>query len=348
MIRSTSRTGGGDVIPRFREVPTDSDNLRLVAARLRGPRTDLAADVRTGLTASPRWLPCLYFYDEAGSLLFEQICDLPEYYPTRTERAILEAHADDLVAHVGHSVDLVELGSGSASKTRLIVEALLRRHGQLRFIPVDISRSILEESSLALVEEYADLEVLAIAGEYDDGMAFLQQEDGPPRLILWLGSNVGNFVRADAIHFLQRLHTTMRPGDQLLAGIDLRKDPAVLIAAYDDAAGVTANFNRNLLVRINRELGGHFDLQAFRHEARWDDDEGRVEMHLVSVGEQSVRIDDLDLDLTFADGESIHTENSYKYSVQEIQTLATGAGFVVDSQWFDEDHRFSVNLWKPE
>lgn len=313
-----------------------------------GPRTDFAADVRQGLTDAPRWLPCLYFYDEVGSRLFEQICDLPEYYPTRTERAILEAHADDLVAHVGHAVDLVELGSGSASKTRLLVEALLRRHGQLRFIPVDISRSILEESSLALVEDYAELEIFAVAGEYHDGLDYLKEESGPPRLILWLGSNVGNFLRDDAVHFLQRLRSAMRPDDQLLAGIDLRKDPAILIAAYDDAAGVTAAFNRNILTRINRELGGDFDTERFDHEARWNDAEGRIEMHLVSNCDQSVLIDGLGLALTFAQGESIHTENSYKYSLPEIEALAQTAGFHADGQWFDAARRFSVNLWKPE
>ncbi|MDA0334454.1 MAG: L-histidine N(alpha)-methyltransferase [bacterium] len=321
--------------------------MTLVAAPDCGPRTDFAADARIGLTAPRKWLPCLYFYDEVGSNLFEQICDLPEYYPTRTERAILEEHADDLVAHVGHAVDLVELGSGSASKTRLVVEALLRRHGQLRFIPVDISRSILEESSLALVEDYAGLEVFAVAGEYHDGLDFLKTEGGPPRLILWLGSNVGNFERADAVHFLQRLHGAMRPGDQLLAGIDLRKDPALLIAAYDDAAGVTAAFNRNILTRINRELKGAFALDQFRHEARWNVAEGRVEMHLVSLTEQSVRIEDLDLLVPFAAGESIHTENSYKYSLSEIQRLAAASGFVTNGQWLDAAQRFSVNLWQP-
>ncbi len=248
---------------------------------------------------------------------------------------------------MGHAVDLVELGSGSASKTRLVVEALLRRHGQLRFIPVDISRSILEESSLALVEDYADLEVFAVAGEYHDGLDFLKTEGGPPRLILWLGSNVGNFERADAVHFLQRLHAAMRPGDQLLAGIDLRKDPAILIAAYDDAVGVTAAFNRNILTRINRELKGTFALDQFRHEARWNVAEGRVEMHLVSLTEQSVLIEDLDLLVRFTVGESIHTENSYKYSLPEIERLAAAAGFTANGQWLDAAQRFSVNLWQP-
>lgn len=241
----------------------------------------------------------------------------------------------------------MELGSGSASKTRLLLEALLREHGQLRFIPVDISRSILEESSLALVDDYEDLEIFAVAGEYHDGLDYLKAEGGPPRLILWLGSNVGNFVRADAVHFLQRLRAAMRPGDSLLAGIDLRKDEATLISAYDDSAGITAAFNRNILRRINSELGGHFDVDRFAHEARWNDAAGRIEMHLVSDGAQDVLIEDLDLVVSFADSESIHTENSYKYSEQEITALASTSGFSVTDQWFDKERRFSLNLWRP-
>ncbi|MEC9381214.1 MAG: L-histidine N(alpha)-methyltransferase, partial [Candidatus Latescibacterota bacterium] len=171
------------------------EGLTLVGSTEQSTRTDIAGDVRVGLTSMPKWLPCIYFYDDAGSELFEQICELPEYYPTRTERSILETHADALVAHVQHRVDLVELGSGSATKTRLVVEALLRRHGELRFIPVDISRSILEESSRSLVEDYDRLEVHAVAGEYHDGLDYLKHQGGPPRLILWLGSNVGNFQR---------------------------------------------------------------------------------------------------------------------------------------------------------
>jgi L-histidine Nalpha-methyltransferase len=283
-----------------------------------------------------------------GSQLFEQICALPEYYPTRTEAAILAGCADDLVAHLQHHVDLVELGSGSATKTRLVLEALLRRHKRLRFIPVDISRSILEESSRALVEEYEQLEVYAVAAEYHDGLDLLKQQGGPPRLILWLGSNVGNFQRHDAVHFLQRLHTTMRPDDRFLIGIDLRKDATILESAYDDAAGVTAAFNKNLLTRINRELGAEFDLDTFSHEARWNQEAGRVEMHLVSQIAQSVHIAEIDLTVEFEASESIHTENSYKYSPDEIETLATASHFRMECQWFDEERRFSVNLWQPQ
>ena len=328
----------------FREVPTGCDGLTLVAAPGSGDRADFAGDVRAGLTARPRRLPCLYFYDERGSRLFEEICELPEYYLTRTERALLESHADELAAGLGGPVDLVDLGSGNSGKTRLVIESLLRRQGRLRFIPVDISSSMLRDSSLALVETYPGLEVLAVAAEYQDGLDYLEASGGPPRLVLWLGSNVGNFTPPEAVRFLRRLGGSMRPGDALLIGIDLRKDPADLVAAYDDAAGVTARFNLNLLARVNRELGGRFDLDAFAHEARWNESEGRIEMHLRSLRRQSVRIEALGLDLSFAEGETIHTENSCKYSLPGIEALAAEAGFAIGRQWLDDESRFSLTL----
>ena len=325
-------------------MPTGCNRLTLVAAPGSGDRADFAGDVRAGLTARPRRLPCLYFYDERGSRLFEEICELPEYYLTRAERSILETHADDLAARLAGPVDLVDLGSGNSGKTRLVIEALLRRQGRLRFIPVDISVSMLRESSLALVETCTGLEVLAVAAEYHDGLDYLEKEGGPPRLVLWLGSNVGNFTPAEAVAFLRRLGGSMRPGDALLIGIDLRKDPACLVAAYDDAAGVTARFNLNLLARINRELGGRFDPEAFRHEARWNEAEGRMEMHLRSLRRQRVRIEALGLEISFAAGETIHTENSCKYSLEGIEELAAAAGFAIERQWLDGDSLFSLTL----
>ena len=325
-------------------MPTGCSRLRLVAAPGSGDRADFAGDVRAGLTARPRRLSCLYFYDERGSRLFEEICELPEYYLTRAERSILESHAGDLAAGPAGRVDLVDLGSGNSGKTRLVIEALLRRQGRLRFIPVDISVSMLLESSRALVDSYPGLEVLAVAGEYHDGLDHLEKEAGPPRLVLWLGSNVGNFTPAEAVAFLRRLGGAMRPGDALLIGIDLRKDPASLVAAYDDAAGVTARFNLNLLARINRELGGRFDLDAFAHEARWNEAGGRVEMHLRSLRRQSVRIEALGLEISFAEGETIHTENSCKYSLQGIEELAAAAGFAIERQWLDRGRLFSLSL----
>jgi len=307
----------------------------------------LADEVRAGLGARPKRLPCRFLYDEEGSLLFEAICELPEYYPTRAERQILEARADEIAALFPERISLVELGSGSASKTRLLIDALLRRHGALRYVPVDISRSILEESARSLLESYAGLEVRAIASEYEEGLRHLRGDADRPRLVAWLGSNVGNFERSEAAAFLGNVRDCMAARDRLLLGVDLRKDPAVLERAYDDARGVTARFNKNLLARINRDLGGRFDLAAFAHRARWNESEGRMEMHLVSLRAQEVRIDALDLTVGFAAGEAIHTESSYKYAPREIDALADDAKLAVVRRWLDPAARFSLNLLAP-
>ena len=198
-----------------------------------------------------------------------------------------------------------------------------------------------------MTQEFEHLEILAVAGEYGDGLEYLRQHPWGPRLILWLGSNVGNFERAEAADFIAGVRAAMSPGDRFLAGIDLRKDGAVLEAAYDDSEGVTARFNRNILTRINRDLGGRFDLERFRHRAIWDEQLGRVEMHLGSAGAHTVPIEKLDLEIGFADGETIHTENSYKYSTAEIEALAAAAGMTLERQWFDSGGRFSVNLFRP-
>ncbi len=351
---------------RFRLIATSSSN-RLAA---------FARDVRQGLTCLPKHLACCYFYDGEGSMLFEEICQLPEYYLTRAEREILEARAGEIAAQLPAGVTLVELGGGSAVKTRLLIEALLRRHDvvarshdvvarspdhatgchgretvpqqwTLRYVPIDICSAMLEKSALKLVEDYAGLEVLAVAAEYREGLRHLQAETGQSKLILWLGSNVGNYHRPEAADFLRQVRQTMTAGDTLLIGIDLRKDRAVLERAYDDTQGVTADFNLNLLARINRELGGHFDLDAFRHRAIYDEEHGRIEMYLVSRRAQQVRIDSLSLEISLQAGEAIHTENSYKYSSAEIEALASAAGLRITAQWLDSQERFSVNLMAP-
>lgn len=314
------------------------------------PSDDLAQfarDVKTGLTASPKFLPCRYFYDREGSRLFEEICQLPEYYLTRAEREILSEHAEETIARWSHDVALVELGSGSATKTRVLIDALLRRQERLQYVPVDISRAALEESARALLEHYPTLSITAIAGEYHDGLERLQTSIGGAKLILWLGSSVGNFERGEAAEFLRRVRATMTADDRLLIGIDLRKDRTILERAYDDASGVTARFNLNLLARINRQLGGHFDLEAFRHRALYNEEVGRIEMYLVSARAQRVVIDRLNMTIAFAPEEAIHTENSYKYSLAEIDALAEAAGLRIEQQWFDAGHRFSVNLMAP-
>lgn len=310
-------------------------------------RSRFAADVRAGLTAARKRLPCCYFYDDEGSRLFEAICELPEYYLTRAEREILLDQAAELASRFRDDPVLIELGSGSAAKTRVVIDALLRRHGRLRYMPIDISRSALEESTAALLQDYPALEIHAVAGDYLDTLQHLDAPAGRPRLILWLGSSIGNLDRPDAAAFLRRVRGTMSTGDRVLVGIDLRKDRAVLEPAYDDAQGITARFNLNLLARINRELGGRFDLQRFRHHALYDADAGRIEMYLVSTQDQPVRIEDLELTVPFAAGEAVHTENSYKYSMDEIETLASEAGVRIDEQWLDAGRRFSVNLLAP-
>lgn len=304
-----------------------------------------ARDVRTGLTSRPKHLHCCYFYDAEGSLLFEEICDLPEYYLPRAEGVILQQHADEIVGRLPSPVTLIELGSGNAAKTRRLIDALLRRQPELCYVPVDICRAMLEESSRALLKEYPNLEVLAVAGEYHDGLRHLRGQVNHPKLILWLGSNVGNFHRPEAAEFLAKVRETMSIDDRLLVGIDLRKERRILEKAYDDSRGVTAQFNLNLLGRINRELDGRFDLDQFRHRAVYDEKAGRIEMCLDSTTRQQVAIGRLELVVSFEAGEPIHTENSYKYSPAEIEELACGAGLRLERQWFDPERRFSENLF---
>ena len=335
--RSGEATGGSP--KRFTLIECGADTFS----------TDLAREVKTGLTGQPKNLPYHYLYDPEGSRLFESICQLPEYYLTRAEKEILGTQRARIVATLPERVVLVELGSGNAAKTRILIEELLRRYGTLRYVPVDISPFMLKESSRALRKDYPGLEIVAIAGEYSQALAHLEAAaDSQRKLILWLGSSIGNLEREDAARFLQLVRNRMAETDRLLIGIDLRKDRAILENAYDDSQGVTAEFNRNLLARVNREFGGHFDPSAFQHRAVYNEEAGRVEMYLVSDRSQEVLIEGFDLEVSFGMGEAIHTENSYKYSLPEIATLAATAGFTVQQQWFDADRRFSVNLLAPQ
>lgn len=303
-----------------------------------------AEAVADGLGSSPRTLPCRFLYDERGSLLFEDICELEEYYPTRTEAAILARHAADIASHFSVPITLAELGSGSSTKTRLLIEAFLASQGTLRYVPVDISGSILDQSARELLDSYEGLEIHAIASEYRVGLRHVGREIHRPKLIAWLGSNIGNFSREEATAFVQRIRESMSDGDHVLFGIDLRKDREILERAYDDAKGVTAAFNLNLLARVNRELGGEFLLERFEHRATWRPDEGRVKLDLVSRVDQEVRIRDLEMAVKFQAGEPIHTEDSYKYSLHEIDTLAADCGLRVVERWLDERSWFSLNL----
>lgn len=324
------------------------ERLRVISiAREEG--ASFAEDVRSGLTASPKTLSPKYFYDELGSHLFEAICCLPEYYLTRAEDQIFSARAAEIAAAAtagGKRITLVELGSGSAAKTRRIIEALLTRQGNLLYIPVDISEAALDASARALLQSYPALKIAAHAGDYESAMPVLREsfEEEARALVLFLGSNIGNFDPEEARSLLRQLRTNLRTGDRLLIGADLKKDAATLEAAYDDPLGVTAAFNLNILARINRELEANFDLRAFRHRARFNESESRVEMHIESLREQRASIKALSLDVSFQAGETIHTESSYKYDLSSILRLAESAGYARTNAWTDERERFSSNL----
>jgi L-histidine N-alpha-methyltransferase len=325
------------------EAPSDS---RLYIHNLvkRDPLTGFAEDVRRGLSAQPkRFLP-KYFYDELGSQLFDAICLLPEYYLTRAENEILQRYAGEIVAAVDGQKTLVEMGSGSASKTRLIIEALLRSQPELLFMPVDISATALESSSRILLQSYPKLRIEAYAADYFAGLAELGKKPRARTLALFLGSNISNFDVDEALRFLRALRSVLQKDDALLLGADLKKDPAVLEAAYNDALGVTSAFNLNVLARINRELGGTFDLRAFRHRAFYNEAMGRIEIYIESLANQQVRIEKLDLTVAFAKGELVHTENSYKYDTAGIDKLAAATNFKLSRTWLDSQERFSSNL----
>jgi len=307
----------------------------------------IAADVRAGLTATPKRLPPYLFYDAAGSALYERITALPEYYPTRTERAILARHATALVAAAAEGSDaplhVVELGAGSASKTVLVLEAVVARQGRCVYVPVDVSASALDEARARIEADMPAVEVRPFVGHHHDAFRTVRAL-GPRRLVLFIGSSIGNYDDDEAVALLRGAREALVPGGALLLGTDLRKDPARLVAAYDDAEGVTAAFNRNMLARINRDLGGHFDPTTFRHIALWNAPASRIEMHLESTVAQRVRIDALDLTVDFAAGERIHTESSVKYDLSHVDRLLDAAGFRRALTRTDDAGLFAVHL----
>jgi L-histidine N-alpha-methyltransferase len=312
----------------------------------RSHRDEFAKAVRDGLRARPRSLPWTFFYDEIGSRLFERICELPEYYLTRTEDAILRDHAAEMVAGWTEPPALIELGSGSATKTQRLIRAAINAYGALHYIPIDVSAAPLEDSARLLVRRFADLRVTGYVADYQAALADAVARSEGPRLVLFLGSSLGNYTDDQAVRLLEQVARVAQPEDRLLLGTDLIKDRAVLEAAYDDAQGVTARFNRNLLARINRELGADFDLEQFRHRAIYDAERSRVEMHLTVTSDQLVRIPQAGLTVRFEGGESIHTESSHKYSPDGLAVLAERSGWVEEASWTDDEGWFRVQRWR--
>jgi len=332
---------GADSGPGASEVVEPSIEVHLTADDL---RRSLEADVREGLTAKPKSLPPVYFYDDRGSRLFDAITRLPEYYPTRCERAILDAHAKDVVTSTDTDV-LVELGAGTCDKSRLILDAMLSNGSLRRFVPLDVSESTLWEAATALARDYPGLAVHAVVGDFQHHLDRLPA--GGRRLFAFLGGTIGNLDPEQRRRFYSELTGVMSEDDRLLLGTDLVKDRTRLVRAYDDAEGVTAEFNRNVLHVLNREVGATFEPDRFEHVARWNEADSRIEMWLRSADDQSVRVDDLDLELSFAAGEEMRTEISTKFSVDGLREELADGGFAVEASWPSPGEEFLLTTARP-
>ncbi|RLK59407.1 L-histidine N(alpha)-methyltransferase [Actinokineospora cianjurensis] len=301
----------------------------------------LAADAREGLTATPKTLPPKWFYDARGSDLFERITRLPEYYPTRAEREILAARADEIAAATGAQT-LVELGSGSSEKTRLLLDALRSAGTLTHIVALDVSATALRDAAAALAAEYGGVQVSGVVGDFTEHLGLLPGQ--PTRLVAFLGGTIGNFLPAERAEFLTAVRTVLKPGEWLLLGTDLVKEEHTLVRAYDDAEGVTAEFNRNVLHVLNRELGADFDPADFDHIARWDPDHEWIEMRLRAKRALRATITDLDLAVDFAEGEDVRTEVSAKFRRERVVGELGAAGFSLEHWWTDEGGRFALSL----
>jgi L-histidine N-alpha-methyltransferase len=303
----------------------------------------IAEDVLSGLTRTPKALPPKLFYDAEGSQLFESITELPEYYLTRTEASILDQFAGEMVEAPGTEITLVELGAGTATKTRIVIRELLKRQRRVKFYPIDVSNSALEDAARSLNGDFPGLEVHPVVADYSEGLDGIANSAGR-KLVLYLGSSIGNFEPMQGGAVLHSVRNSLRAGDTLLLGTDLVKSEKVLIPAYDDAQGVTACFNKNMLARINRELGGDFDLAAFRHVAIWNPKCSRIEIYLESLREQTVTVDALGLRVHFRRGERMHTENSYKFTSHMVHSILNMGGFELERSWTDRRDWFALHL----
>ena len=305
-----------------------------------------ARDVAYGLNAPQKWLPPKYFYDERGSRLYEQICALPEYYPYHAEMEILRTYAGEIHAEIGH-LALVEFGSGSATKTRHLLSAYESAGQPFRYCPVDISEEVLRDTAQRLVQEYSHVEIYAVHADFARQSELFQAFQLEKKAVAFFGSSLGNFSPEESVEFLQHTAAVMGPEDVFLLGIDLKKSLTILVPAYDDSQRVTAAFNLNVLYRINRELGGRFDPHSFEHLALYNDEQGRIEMHLRSRHAQRVAIGEIEQVVSFGKDETIHTESSHKYTVDEVRDLGYQANLVLRRVWFDARRYFLLALFRP-
>ncbi len=328
--------------PEYKKYVVDS-KLRYFKPHASTVEKTFAEEISLSLGADSKSISPKFFYDQKGSRLFEKICTLPEYYPTRTEISILKKLSADLPSYIDESFRLVELGSGASVKTKLILDVFTSIQESTEYLPIDISE-ILTESSEILLKDYDCLSITGIVDTYEGGLEFLKSYGEQKNLILFLGSSFGNFSMSDGSNFLQIVSSAMKSGDLFLIGLDLVKDIDVLESAYDDSQGVTAEFNLNVLSRINHELDADFDLKNFSHYSIYNKEHRRIEMYLKSLVRQSVTVSKSNIVLTLEKNELIHTEYSHKYSVEQIRDLLHCAGFEINHVWFDEKKYFSLTL----
>ena len=309
-----------------------------------GRSTDIEQDLMSGLKSEPKSIPGYFIYDRRGSELFERICNLPEYYLTRTELKIIENSAQEIIEPYKEHDTVVELGSGNLFKTELLLKTFLQYRRNLNFFPVDISGEVLRESSSKLYEARPGINVTALCGEYFDCLHYLRRF-GRKKVVLWLGSSIGNFSKDRAIRFLRILKRALRKNDGLLIGIDLKKDPLTVEKAYNDRAGVTSDYHLNVLHRLNREFGADFKVDKFYHRSFYDPDRGAVEAFIISRCDQQVRIKGLDLTVHFREDEKVFNELSCKYDLAEIERLAEQSGFSLKGRWLDENEDFILAMF---
>lgn len=331
-------------IPAYSE-DVVNDRLTIYTVSNAKHKNTFGQDVSDGLTSEPKYLLPKYFYDNTGSALFELICETPEYYVTRTETSILQKFSDEIARLNSGMAHIIELGSGSSVKTKYILSSFIKTRGSITYHPIDVSE-ILIQSSKSLLNEFEGLSVHGTIGEYEESLQVINSIIDEPKMIVFLGSSIGNFSPVDAHKLISRISGCMNENDSLLIGFDLVKHSDILNAAYDDDTGITARFNVNLLERINNELGGSFNTDKFTHKAFFNEELSRVEMHLVSTVKQEVAIKDLDLKLSFAKDETIHTENSYKFTRGMIIELASSAGLSVTNSWNDSQNYFELCLMR--
>jgi dimethylhistidine N-methyltransferase len=322
-----------------------NERLRIFYLEHFEEKNTFAEDVKNGLLAANKFLLPKYFYDVRGSELFERICETEEYYLTKTELSIIKNNADHISSSNLNKNMLVELGSGSSVKSKHILDSFLKNRDKIKYVPIDVS-DIIVESSQKLIEKHANLRITGLVSFYEEGVDFITQLDESPKVILFLGSSIGNFTFDEEETFLKRLRNDMREDDILLIGFDMIKDERVLLNAYNDREGITSEFNLNILQRINDRLGGNFNLKMFKHEAIFNEDESRIEMHLVSKETQEVYIKAIDETIIFEEGETIHTENSHKFSDEKIENIAIRANLFVSEKFKDEKNYFSLCILK--